>query len=135
MNPLLKNLAMLIEDIASKYDVHVALTGGQLYKDGPRKDIDFVLYHSSRKCMAEYVEADNLKAIEDIFLSLYAEGFSNFRNFGRVTKCTYNGVAIDFLYPEYQHQGEYNPDNNSWDEEKGCYADYNIYFPALKDLS
>ena len=33
-----------LEAFAPEYGCHVALTGGLLYKDGPRKDVDIVLY-------------------------------------------------------------------------------------------
>jgi hypothetical protein len=39
-----QNLAREIEEIAPKYGYHVALTGGCLYKDGPRKDVDLLIY-------------------------------------------------------------------------------------------
>lgn len=38
------SLARRLEAIASVNGFHVALTGGLLYKDGPRKDADFVIY-------------------------------------------------------------------------------------------
>lgn len=37
-------LCTLIEEICPKFGCHVALTGGCLYKDGPRKDLDLVFY-------------------------------------------------------------------------------------------
>lgn len=121
MNPTIKNIAILIEEVASKYDMHIALTGGQLYKDGPRKDIDFVLYHANWSngsvCKSE-------ATVEVVFKNLLLEGFSNFRNYGRVTKCTYEGIDIDFIYPEYMHAGEYEVD------EDGL-LDYSFRFPTL----
>lgn len=35
-------LCKLVEPIAFECDCHVALSGGLLYKDGPRKDADLV---------------------------------------------------------------------------------------------
>src|SRR3546814_21088535 len=37
-------LCRKIEKIAPEYGAHVALTGGTLYKDGPRKDVDPIFY-------------------------------------------------------------------------------------------
>lgn len=39
-------LCTSLEPIAAKYGGHVALTGGTLYKDGPRKDVDVLIYRS-----------------------------------------------------------------------------------------
>lgn len=39
-------LCMQLEPIAAKHGGHVALTGGTLYKDGPRKDLDILIYRS-----------------------------------------------------------------------------------------
>lgn len=123
MNIYVKNLARLIEDAAEKHDMHVALTGGQLYRDGPRKDIDFVIYHASHQ--GGHVDKAEAK-VEAIFQELLLEGFSNFRNFGRVTKCTYEGTVIDFLYPEYMHNGEYIVDEDGQ-------VDYSFRFPTLEN--
>ena len=121
MNPTIKNLAVLIEEVAVRAGMHVALTGGQLYKDGPRKDIDFVLYHASGW---DGEVAKHEAQVEVVFELLTAEGFSNFRNYGRVTKCTYEGIDIDFLYPEYMHAGEYEVDEDG-------NIDYSFRFPTL----
>src|SRR5271155_1027994 len=34
-----------IEAVIPPYGYHIALTGGLLYKDGPRKDADILFYH------------------------------------------------------------------------------------------
>lgn len=38
------DLCIQLEAFAPQYGCHVALTGGCLYKDGPRKDVDVILY-------------------------------------------------------------------------------------------
>jgi len=38
------NICTMLESLAPKFGCHVALTGGLLYKQGPRKDLDIVLY-------------------------------------------------------------------------------------------
>lgn len=100
MTPAIKNMAVIIESIAAQHGMHVGLTGGQLYKDGPRKDIDFVLYHASNTDRSE-------KKVFAIMCDLYSEGFSNITNFGRVTKLTYEDLYVDILYPEFDGAGEY----------------------------
>ena len=37
-------LCKRIESVCPRYGCHVALTGGLLYKDGPRKDCDILFY-------------------------------------------------------------------------------------------
>jgi hypothetical protein len=38
------SLCKIIESVAPSFGGHVALTGGLLYKDGPRKDCDVLIY-------------------------------------------------------------------------------------------
>ena len=42
-------LCKRIESVCPRYGCHVALTGGLLYKDGPRKDCD-ILFYRIRQC-------------------------------------------------------------------------------------
>ena len=42
-------LCRQIEEICPQYGCHVALTGGTLYKDGERKDLDLLIYRI-RQC-------------------------------------------------------------------------------------
>lgn len=39
-------MARQLEAITSRHNMHVALTGGYLYRDGARKDVDFVIYRA-----------------------------------------------------------------------------------------
>src|SRR3546814_15766415 len=48
-------LCRKIEKIAPEYGAHVALTGGTLYKDGPRKDVDLLFYQIGRASCRESV--------------------------------------------------------------------------------
>lgn len=127
MNPNIKNIAVLIEEHAVEFGLHIALTGGQLYKDGPRKDIDFVVYHENSEHVNGLDQSERESCVEGLFETLWAEGFSNFRNFGRVTKCTFNGIYIDILYPEYTRLGEYIVDNVS--------SNGDLRFPTTEDRS
>lgn len=81
--------------------MHVGLTGGTLYKDGARKDIDFVVY--SHKCFNKICT----HALTEI---IHYIGFYDVQNFGRVIKCKYVlnqvEVLIDIIVPE-SATGEY----------------------------
>lgn len=84
---------------------HVALTGGLLYKEGPRKDIDLLFY-------APYKGATTSKQL--LFHALGEIGFTITEDFGRVVKSHYDGRPVDLFFPEdeaefghgdYQGQG------------------------------
>lgn len=92
------DLARLIEDICPKFGCHVALTGGLLYKDGPRKDADFLFY---RIRQVEEIDKDGL------FGALEAIGIVEAHGFGWVHKATWRGQPIDFFFPE--EDGDYPP--------------------------
>ena len=92
-------LCRKIEKICPKYGCHIALTGGTLYKDGPRKDLDILFY---RIRQAPEIDIDGLFA-ELASLSIL-----------RVTdrlqwciKATLGDKKIDCFFPE--EQGEYPP--------------------------
>lgn len=42
-------LARRVEELAPMYGCHVALTGGCLYKDGQRKDLDLLFYPNNNE--------------------------------------------------------------------------------------
>lgn len=93
--------ATLIEPYARANEYHVALTGGTLYKKGPRKDVDIVLYsHQQRD------KGDRNKF--EYSIRTYLPGMVLSPHTGRVTKAKYNGKAVDFIYPE--EDGEYEPE-------------------------
>lgn len=57
------DLCSKIELICPQYGCHVALTGGTLYKEGPRKDCDILFY---RIRQVDEIDHDNLFiALED----------------------------------------------------------------------
>lgn len=89
-----------LEPLAAKCGYHLALTGGLLYKDGPRKDADIIIYR----------QRDMLKSEEQLrrmFTMFEARGVSIagiYDNSAQwIRKATYNGKSIDFLYPEGGH--------------------------------
>ena len=89
-----------VESICPKFGYHVALTGGNLYKDGTRKDLDILIYRI-RQC--ESPELDNL------ILALAKMGCKDFEFYGFVTKFTYLGKLVDMFYPESE-DGDYDPE-------------------------
>ena len=69
-----------------------ALTGGLLYKEGQRKDIDIVIYRHRQK--HEQFE------MTDIFDLLEGCGLYDLQYFGFVTKAKWRGVVVDLFNPE-----------------------------------
>ena len=69
-----------------------ALTGGQLYKDGNRKDIDIVIYR--------HRQMEHGFEIKDIEPFLIETGLYEFKHFGFVTKAKWKGLSVDLFNPE-----------------------------------
>lgn len=85
-------LCVAIHPLTEKYGCYVALTGGLLYKDGPRKDLDLVFYRI-RQC--EGIDKKGLfAALEELRIKV-VKGFGfchkSIDEFGR---------TIDLLFPE-----------------------------------
>ena len=85
----IKNIAIMLNQIASQCGYFVGLTGGYLYKYGDRKELDFVVYGKRP-----------LKQNKDLFISILQslEGFSNIRDYGFVVKVQFNDKDIDLLF-------------------------------------
>ena len=90
-------LCRQIEAICPNFGCHVALTGGLLYKDGPRKDCDILFY---RIRQVEEIDIDGL------FNALGNIGVNKIGGFGWCHKAEFEGRAIDCFFPEEQ-DGEY----------------------------
>jgi hypothetical protein len=89
-----------IEAIAPAFGLHVALTGGLLYKQGPRKDADILLYRI-RQMSADW---DGLwDALDDI-------GVTFLQDYGWCKKAAYQGKPIDFFDPDAD--GDYGDEGN-----------------------
>ena len=69
-----------------------ALTGGQLYKTGGRKDIDIVIYRHRQK-VANFEMKDIKSNLEEI-------GITDINFYGFVTKCKWKGFRVDLFNPE-----------------------------------
>jgi hypothetical protein len=87
------DLCAQIERVCPDFGCHVALTGGVLYKDGPRKDVDILFYR-----VRQVDEID----VEGLFEALRRErAIETTTPLGRfVVKATHFGRSIDFFFPE-----------------------------------
>lgn len=91
-------LCRAIEAVCPKYGCHVAMTGGCLYKDGERKDLDLIFYRIRQ-----------VKAIdmEGLWNALNREvGLNMESGFGWRYLAKSQGRQVDCLFPEEQ-KGEY----------------------------
>jgi hypothetical protein len=86
-----------VEAICPDFGCHVALTGGTLYKDGERKDLDLLFY---RIRQIEEIDADGL------FAALAGIGIEKVSGFGWCHKAVMDGKNIDCFFPE-EVGGEY----------------------------
>ena len=98
--------ARTIEEIAVMHDFHVALTGGCLYKDSPRKDADFVIYrHNTPESIDTKEDMQHRRAAFE--KDLASAGVVGFLHYGYLTKAKrLDGRGIDILYPELRKPGE-----------------------------
>jgi hypothetical protein len=95
-----------IEAVCPPFGCHVALTGGLLYKDGPRKDCDVLFY---RIRQIEAIDVDGL------FAGLEAIGLAKVSGFGWCHKAEWRGKPVDCFFPE-NDGGDYEsePVEVSW---------------------
>lgn len=112
MNPLLNlpwtqpealELCVELEKWCPEYGCHVALTGGLLYKQGPRKDCDVLFYRIRQRKNID---------MEGLWNALSAVGFQKVSGFGWCYKATWRGKSVDCFFPE-EETGEYNSDPDS----------------------
>lgn len=95
-----------MEDLAVMHDFHVALTGGCLYKDGPRKDADFIIYrHNTPESIDTAGNMQDRRAAFEKDLVRLAK--ASLLHYGYLTKAKLpDGRGIDLLYPELRRPGE-----------------------------
>lgn len=90
-------LCRSIEAVCPLFGCHVALTGGLLYKEGARTDLDILFY---RVRQTPQIDIDGLvKALVGIGIHFHAAN-------GFVVKFTHEGRPIDAFFPEAP-AGEY----------------------------
>lgn len=92
-----------IEAMCPQFGVHVALTGGCLYKEGERKDLDLLFY---RIRQVEEVDFVGLAA------KLQGLGFATILDFDGswLTKARYMGKSVDIFFPEASTGIDYHPE-------------------------
>lgn len=86
-----RELIIQIEAFAPAYGAHVALTGGVLYKEGVRKDLDIMFYRIRQ--VPRIDEAGLIGALKGF-------GFDIIKKHGWVTKAKFNGLSVDLLFPD-----------------------------------
>ena len=86
----------LIESIAPEYGFHVALTGGLLYKEGPRKDCDILLYRIRERHDPDW---------QGLWEALFMAGIVKLHDFGWCKKASWMGLNLDIFDPDAS--GEY----------------------------
>lgn len=86
-----------VEAIAPEFGCHVALTGGLLYKDGPRKDADLLFYR-----IRQVAQVD----VDGLFSALGGIGLNKTGGFGWCHKALFNEKPVDCFFPE-EAGGEY----------------------------
>jgi hypothetical protein len=90
-------LCKKLESISPPFGLHVALTGGCLYKYGERKDVDIILYRIRQVHEPDYL-GFYMKCSEMNICTVVAEH-------GWVTKATTpEGINIDFFNTEYDDE-------------------------------
>ena len=89
LNDAVKLCKALYVELSPHY--YPALTGGSLYKNGDRKDIDIIIYRNRETLPFEIYEIQN---------NLEDAGLYNFIHHGFVTKCEFDGLSVDLMNPE-----------------------------------
>lgn len=89
-------LCRKVEAVCPPFGCHVALTGGTLYKDGPRKDCDILFYRIR--------QVDEINR-EGLFEALAKVGLMKTSGFGWVYKGRFDGRGVDMFFPD--DDGEY----------------------------
>lgn len=87
------DLCRRIEAVCPAFGCHVALTGGCLYRDGARKDLDILLY---RIRQADAIDVDGLfDALAEIGLGRLDDGPVRW-----CVKARFAGRPVDIFFPE-----------------------------------
>jgi len=92
-------LCRLLHAVLAPKGFYPSLTGGLLYKEGPRKDIDVLIFRNRQDI--SHFEMTELKPI------LGSIGVEITSYHGFVTKATWNGFVVDLFNPETDHGNEY----------------------------
>lgn len=88
-------LAKKVEAICPPFGYHVALTGGLLYKEGPRKDCDLVLYQTG-SWNKGYKFQELLDKLGTIGIAVKEKDDIQY-----CYKAKYEGKSLDIIFPEF----------------------------------
>jgi len=99
----------MAEALAQDCGCHVALTGGALYKEGPRKDCDLIFY---RIRQVDQVDVEKLLRMLTVVGVKVGKVYGNW-----LIKATYMGRSLDFMFPE----GNGHPPMENGGSEAGGY--------------
>lgn len=95
--------ARKFEEIAPAYGMHVGLTGGCLYKDGGRKDADFLLYKVRQ----------TQPNVSGFLAHLWQMGFTHTAGEGWCVKVEFAGKKMDLLFPDDTSGNDGYPDEET----------------------
>lgn len=84
-------LCRAIEGFAPRSNCHVGLTGGTLYKNGSRQDIDILFYPANGNATVINKEQllDDLQSILGIEIEAH---------YGRIVKTFWQGISVDMFF-------------------------------------
>lgn len=107
------DLCRKVEPLLQPFGCHVALTGGLLYKDGPRKDCDLIIYRQGLDFGKERGSFEDEVDRQRLLVALEEAGIRVIVEYIRVVKCqlserTEDLKMLDLIFPEMD--GEYVPD-------------------------
>ncbi len=114
-------LCKKIEDYAPLFGCHVALTGGCLYNDGPRKDIDILFY---RIRQVDKIDVSGLLISLRNNLGFIFDEYKG----GWLVKGKCGAVNVDVFFPENQGDEQYTKEEleakkDKWDNAPYPYND------------
>lgn len=103
------DLAKKVEAICPSFGYHVALTGGLLYKEGPRKDCDLVFYQTGSWLdqTGSWLEVHDYGRLLDKLAEagiIFTKPHEYKQRY--VYKASYLGKSVDILFPEFNGQYE-----------------------------
>jgi hypothetical protein len=85
------HLCRFIEAFCPEYGCHIGLTGGCLYKDGERKDVDILFY---RIRQIQQIDRDGLTG------ALKRFGLEFIGRYGWMQKMRWQETVVDIFFPE-----------------------------------
>ena len=89
--PLAMDMARAIEAVSPAFGFHVGLTGGLLYKDGPRKDADMLFYSIRQTATPDQ---------PGLIAALAGCGITIKSTHGWMAKAEWRGMPVDLFFPE-----------------------------------